>query len=88
MSFTSKSESVPELATFSFGEIGPGDRHIFLQRVGLIDQHIGPVAGEALVVDHIALRHRVGCVADKGHRVVRVAHVVILALRLPWAARS
>ncbi len=67
---------------------GTGDGHILFKRIGLIDQHVGPVAGEALVVDHVALRHGVGGVADKRHGVVGIADVLIQRLLLRRAGRS
>ena len=54
---------------------GAGDGDVFGQHVGLVDQHVGPVAGEALVVHHVALRHGVGGVSDEGHGMRRVADV-------------
>ena len=42
------------------GRDGAGDGHVFLQRIGLVNQHVGPVAGEALIVHHVALGHGIG----------------------------
>ena len=52
-----KSESVPEVDTCSDGRNGPGDRDVVLERRRLIDQHIGPAAGEALIVRHVIAGH-------------------------------
>ena len=64
---------------FELGRDGAGDGHVLFQRIGLVDQHVGPVAGEALVVHHVALGHGVGGVADEGHGMVGVAHVFVHA---------
>ena len=57
----------------------PGNGHVFFEGIGLIHEHVRPVACKALIVHHVTLRHGVGCVAHKRHRVIGVAQVLVLA---------
>jgi hypothetical protein len=71
MSFTSKSESVPVVVTFNFGEMGPAMVTSLGERFSLIREHVGAGGGEALVVDHVALLDGACDVSNERHGVRR-----------------
>ena len=52
-----------------------GNRDVFRQRLGLVDEHVGPCRGEALVVDHVALWNCVGYISNEGYGMRRIAHI-------------
>ena len=56
---------------------GAGDGHVFSERLGFIDENVRPIAGEALIVDHVALRHGVSGVAHEWYRVVGIAEIFV-----------
>ena len=89
MSFTTKSESVPEVETFSRGTTGPAiviSRFEFIRRIG---QHIRPAGREALIVHHMLSRHPRGYFDGIRNRLGRIADVFvesgggILRIRIP-----
>ena len=77
MSFTTKSESVPEVETRNRGAIGTGDGDVVIERLGLIDQHVGAPRSKALVGGHVVARHSGADITDHGHGLVRIADVFV-----------
>ena len=67
MSLTTKSASVPVVETCRCDVDRAGDGEVVVERRRLVDEHVGPRGGEALILGHVVARHAAGDVADVRH---------------------